>query len=203
MSDNPVVQKKSLWFRRALISLAFVCVAAGVSVAGLRLHRNYQYPFGWSHSCDSALQLVLLNYAEAHDGAFPSGEATPEASLSLLARSPWDANAELLRGKTVPKDVVESILARGDLLGPETCGWHYVEGLRKDDDSRIALFWDKVGLGHNGDRLSNGDRIVTRIGTPHETIPGAQWSAFLKEQKALLEELPADRRGIALRNFPE
>lgn len=144
-----------------------------------------------------------MNYADMNDGNFPAGEESPEASLSLLARPPLNANAELLRGKTAPKNVVESILARGELLDPDTCGWHYVEGLRTTDDPMIALFWDKAGLGHNGQRLSNGNRIVNRITGGHETILGTEWAAFLQEQKSLLEKLPDDRRPLAMKNFPE
>ncbi|HET6574539.1 MAG TPA: hypothetical protein VFG68_13105 [Fimbriiglobus sp.] len=32
-------------------------------------------------------------------------------------------------------------------MGPETCGWHSVEGLRATDERRLALCWDMAGLG--------------------------------------------------------
>lgn len=192
------------WLRRTLIG--FVCVAA--VVIGLWAYGKYvwypqRYPFGPSHCCDKILLTLLLQYADGNDGYFPTGEASPEASLSLLSRPPWKADAELLRGKTAPKDVVEEMLAKGELLGPETCGWHYVEGLRSDDDSRLALFWDKAGLGHNGERMANGDRKISRISRANETIPGPEWKSFLQEQKMLLEKLPEDRKRLALKNFPE
>jgi hypothetical protein len=101
--------------------------------------------------------FALHQYAEDHGGAYPAGEATPEASLSLLY--PKYANEYVLQGKTVPLDVVKVTLERGSRLGPDTCGWHYVEGLRLDDDPRLALCWDKVGLGHNGERLPDGGGI--------------------------------------------
>lgn len=190
-----------LWCKRIAVGAVSVVIAISVCYAGLRLYVIWQYPYGSSHSCDTQMAFHLERFAQDHEGAFPAGEATPEASLSLLARPPYNATAELLRGKTIPKDLVESILARGELLGPETCGWHYIEGLREDDDPRLAILWDKVGLGHNGERLDNGDRFITRIGTPHEMIPGSKWSEFVEEQKTLLEKLPEDRRRVALRSF--
>ncbi len=145
------------------------------------------YPYGRSHCCDKALYIALRQYADSHDGWFPRGQASPEASLSLLYRQ--DAGLlETLRGKTIPESVVRSRLERGELLTPETCGWHYVEGLRSDDDSRLALFWDKVGLGHNGEQLPEGGHYVCFI-SGIKYIRGADWSVFLAEQAKLLDAL--------------
>jgi len=143
------------------------------------------FPYGWSHSCDKQLMFALRLYAEAHNGAYPAGRETPEASLSLLY--PTYANAAVLQGKTVPLHEVKAILERGERLGPDTCGWHYVEGLTVKDDPQLALCWDKAGLGHNGERRSDGGRMVIFVGRGMEYIPGAQWDAFLEQQQALLE----------------
>jgi len=53
----------------------------------------------------------------------------------------------LVTGKTVPIEVAQAALARYGKLGPDSCGWHYVEGLTEADDPEIAILWDKVGLG--------------------------------------------------------
>jgi hypothetical protein len=148
---------------------------------------QHQYPYGWSHCCDIGLYFDLQSYAATHGGAFPAGEATPEASLSLLYRSQL-SDANLLRGKTVPTSVVQEILERGDLLTPETCGWHYVEGLRIDDDPGLALFWDKAGLDHNGGRLEGGGHIVTAVTGDKRQIPESEWNEFIEEQNNLLAE---------------
>ena len=71
-------------------------------------------------------------------------------------------------------------------MSPDTCGWHYVEGLRKDDDPRLALFWDKVGLGHNGERLNGGGHIVTFVDGFPKHIPESEWTGFLDEQESCL-----------------
>jgi hypothetical protein len=132
--------------------------------------------------------MALLDYADRHGGWFPRGEASPEASLSVLHReNPELVTPNLLRGKTVPEDAVRARLDSGLLLTPETCGWHYVEGLRKDDDPQLALFWDKAGLGHNGERLSGGGHFICRVGGRVEYVPGEQWEVFLAEQQRLRE----------------
>ena len=79
-------------------------------------------------------------------------------------------------------------LERGKRLTPETCGWHYAEGLTLKDDPRIALAWDKVGLGHFGKRMSDGGRVVLFVNLGYNYIPGSEWSKFLEEQERLLGE---------------
>jgi hypothetical protein len=106
------------WAKRAAIAASVVAILMAL---GFAYHR-YHYPYGWSHG-----------------GWFPRGEATPEASLSLLYRQE-PALAYTLPGKTVPESVVLARLEGGELLTPETCGWHYVEGLHKNDHPRLALF---------------------------------------------------------------
>lgn len=161
-----------------------VCLLAAVGVSRY-IEWQQRYPYGRSHCCDKQLASALFQYAIAHDRKFPAGEATPEASLSLLYRDDRNISAYLLRGKTVPESMVQAILERGELLGPETCGWHYVEGLTLSDDSRLALFWDKTGLGHNGERLPEGGHYVAFVNGFSDYIPAVKWKAFLAEQKRL------------------
>jgi hypothetical protein len=156
-----------------------------LAAAGFAYHRH-RYPHGWSHCCDKQLMFALLAYADRHGGWFPKGETSPEAALSLLHRDdPESANANLLRGKTVPETAVRARLEGGQLLTPDTCGWHYIEGQRKDDDPRLALFWDKAGLGHNGERLSGGGHYVCFVAGSIEYISGDKWEEFLAEQERL------------------
>jgi len=167
---------------------------------------QHHYPYGMSHCCDLILHGALRDYAMSHGGAFPSGEATPEASLSLLYREKRDdgwrlADAVLLRGKTVPESVVKEILERGQLLAPETCGWRYVEGLRLDDDPRLALFWDKVGLDHNGGRLADGGHIVMFVDGQTKYIPATEWETFTKEQHKLLADRGTQLKSSIIRQF--
>ena len=170
------------WAKRGVVVVAVVGVLAALGFA----YYQHRYPHGRSHCCDKQLMFALLSYADRHGGWFPRGEATPEASLSLLHREdPESITANLLRGKTVPEAAVRLRLEAGELLTRETCGWHYVEGLRKDGDSRLALFWDKAGLGHNGERLSGGGHFVCLVCGSIEYVAGDRWEEFLTEQERL------------------
>jgi hypothetical protein len=176
------------WMRKRWRVVLFMLSVLGGVMGGGWLYYRSTFPYGWSHSCDKQLMFALHQYARDHGGAYPAGEATQEASLSLLY--PMYANEYVLQGKTVPLDLVKVTLKRGDRLGPDTCGWHYVEGLTLDDDPRLALCWDKVGLGHNGQRLPDGGRTVLFVNMGTEYIAGAKWQEFLEEQEKLL----ADRK---------
>jgi hypothetical protein len=178
------------WAKRSLVLLS---VVAALFLAG-RLYYAWFYPFGWSHRCDKGLAMALLNYANNNGGAFPAGELTREASLSLLYPKYSDANE--LRGKTVPEQVVQAILDKGERLGPDTCGWHYVEGLRIDDDFRLAFAWDKAGLGHNGGRLSGGGHIVVFLDGHTKHVPAAEWDNFLARQNQLFEDAAQKRAKV-------
>ena len=170
------------WRKRLVIAVAVVGVLATAGFA----YYSHRYPYGWSHCCDKQLMFALLDYADRHDGWFPKGELSPEASLSLLNRdSPESVSANLLRGKTVTESAVRVRLEAGELLTPETCGWHYVEGLRKDDDPHLAMFWDKAGLGHNGERVTGGGHSVCFVSGSIESVAGDKWEEFLVEQERL------------------
>ena len=54
----------------------------------------------------------------------------------------------------------------------------------------MAMFWDKVGLGHYGERQPDGGHKVFFVGPSYATeyIGGSRWAVFLEEQKKLLEE---------------
>jgi hypothetical protein len=172
-------------YRKTLITLVVLAGLFGGLYLARRAWIDYQYPFGPSHCCDKQLMLGLRMYADNNGGAFPTGEVSPEASISLI-HSPTNGDyAYLLCGKTGSESVAKQILNQGKLLGPGTCGWNYVEDLRTDDDLDLALFWDKEGLGHNGERLEGGGHIVTFIGGSSRHIPAVKWSAFLTTQSQL------------------
>ncbi len=172
--------------RKLLTWIIVVLAVVGVIVGAVYGWRRYTYPYGVSHCCLKGLARALHNYAEQHDGRFPSGGGCPEASLSLLYRSDKDIDGWILCGKTKSPEAAQEILERGELLGPDTCDWHYVEGLTLSDDSRLALFWDKVGLGHAGQRLPHGGHSVCRLDGSEEVIPASKWQQFLDEQAQLM-----------------
>jgi hypothetical protein len=175
-----------------------VLAVVGVIVGGVYGWRRYTYPYGVSHCCLKGLARALHNYAEQHDGRFPSGGGCPEASLSLLYRRDEDIDGWILCGKTKSPEAAQAILERGELLGPDTCDWHYVEGLTLSDDDRLALVWDKIGLGHAGQRLPHGGHSVCRLDGIEEVIPASEWQQFLDEQAQLM----ANRTEAAKQGLP-
>ena len=178
---------KTKWIRRVAVLMLVPSVLALTAYGWFR----HRYPYGFSHCCDLQLGFALREYASTHGGFLPAGEESPEASLGLLY-GPW-VNANVLRGKTIPEEVVQARLDQGLRLTPETCGWHYVEGLREDDDGQIAVCWDKVGLDHNGGLLPAGDHTVLLLGVGHKTVPAAEWPEFLEQQQALIAASKAAR----------
>ena len=144
------------WMKWVAVMSAVVVVLFVATFIGHRHH----YPYGWSHCCDKQLMAALMNFADQNDGWFPKGEASPEASLSLLYRDdPASVSENCLRGKIVPEDAVRARLKAGELLTPETCGWHYVEGL-----TSIAIVTPfNLGRSDTGETLINW----SRLGVPH------------------------------------
>jgi hypothetical protein len=172
--------------RKRLITVAIVLGTTAVLVSGWTAYSKWKYPYGWSHCCIIGMKSSLEFYAEEHGGRYPAGESSPEASLSLLYRSNY-MDAYTLRGMTVPETTVRRILEGGGLLGPDSCGWQYVEGLTQADDPGIAILYCKHALGHNGQRTKDGGRQVAFVGSGGiEWISGDKWPTFLKEQGQLL-----------------
>jgi hypothetical protein len=101
---------------------------------------------------------------------------------------PKYANAYLLAGKAMPEAKVQAILDSGALLEPDSCNWHYVEGLTIYDDPRLALFWDKTGLGHFGQRHSQGGHTVLLLDGERRHIAADEWPHFLQKQQDLLAQ---------------
>src|SRR5688500_786256 len=98
--------------RRAAISLRTLLVVVGIICVALASYRAWywnRYPYGRTHACDKLLYMMLVEHADANGGNFPAGQATPEASLSLLYRMD-PGIAYLLAGKSAPVENAEEIL---------------------------------------------------------------------------------------------
>ena len=90
----------------------------GLLICGLYAAYRHRFPLGMEHRCDSMLYLALVEYAQKHGGKFPSGEATPEASISLIHSLDQSGLefAYVLHRRDVPEEVVREKLKRGQLL---------------------------------------------------------------------------------------
>lgn len=188
-------RRRWAWSCRVVGVILLVAAGYGVFKIGVARYLRAHYPYGHSHSCDKQLMLSLLQYAQKYGGWFPAGADSPEASLSLLSREAFGIDSEVLRGKIVPFAITDAKLKRGELLDSKSCGWYYVEGLRNDDDPKLGLFWDKVGLDHNGKLLPNGDQLVWFVRLNKELIAGADWKEFLADQARLRGEVLKQRAG--------
>ncbi|MCX7421383.1 MAG: hypothetical protein NT013_17820 [Planctomycetia bacterium] len=183
------------WKRRLIVFVAICGVSVVLIFACGWAYLRHLYPYGYGHSCDKQLMAEMLNYADLHEGWFPKAKAGgPAASLTLLHRDNPNVGAEILRGKTAPYDVVQAKLDRGEYLMEKDVGcWEYVEGLHKNDDGRLALFWDKLGLGHSGERQTPPEHIVWFVSGSKESITEDQWPQFLAEQERLRAEVFTQR----------
>jgi hypothetical protein len=179
---------------RRHITLISVLACLGILLGLGYIYYKHTYPFGQSHCCIKNMYFALERYADENGGRYPAGQSSAEASLSLLYKSNF-MDAHTLRGMTVSEETTRKILEGGGLLGPDTCGWHYVPGLTKADDPEIAILWCKHALGHFGERTKNGGREVVFVGSGTEWISGDKWPAFLEKQKQLIQNRSA--RAIA------
>jgi hypothetical protein len=176
-------------------ALAAAAAAAAFALTGWSYYL-WMFPYGYDHCCDICLYFALETYADEHGGFFPGAQSTSEASLCLLY--PKYADAELLRGKAVSVQKAQALLAQGKVLDADTCGWQYVEGLTKSDDRELAIFWDKIGLGHHGERLPSGGHSVVFLDGNRKVVPAKDWPQFLEQQNKLL----ASRNESAIKGLP-
>ncbi len=152
---------------------------------------RYTFPYGITHPCSKQLGLGLRMYASEHSGWFPHGKATPERSLAAIEEF---VSVHVLAGKHLQPAKLKAILDEKGELGSDSCGWHYVEGLREEDDPGIAIAWDKLtGLGHDGERREAGGREVVFLDGSISYIHESQWPGFVEQQKRLLTEVAAKR----------
>lgn len=184
--------------RRGVLVRIFLAVLAaaivGAAVAGGLMYHFWKYPFGKSPHAAPALYAALCAFAETHEGRFPAGGLTPEASLTTLYAEGFLQDPVVLRGKCVPVAVVQDVLQRGAKLDPATCGWHYEEGLGPSDDARLALAWDKFGLGPDGGRVFRGGCEVLFVDGSTRVIRDYLWVEFTREQSALRAALAGNER---------
>ena len=169
-----------------------VLVIAGILISTW-VWLRISYPHGISHCCPDVLVASLGSHATNHGGWFPHGEQSPEASLAIVCRT--DTNLlDVVRGKNIPLKLAQQVWSSTGALGPETCGWNYVEGLRSDDGKEVAMAWDKVfGLGHNGQRIRGLAHEVIMADGSLKGVAMKEWPKFAMEQREKLAALIALR----------
>ena len=109
--------------------LVFSVTILSIAIGGAYSWYRQTYPFGRSHCCDKQLMTVLFNDADRHDGQFPAGGTTPEASLSKVHLENDAGCAYLLCGQTGSESATQAVLDRGDLFGHENVRLELRRGL--------------------------------------------------------------------------
>jgi len=187
--------KKGSKLRTLLLTVVASLLLAGIGGKGFY---HYKFPYGYSHACSKGLGLTLRMYAENHDGWLPYGRETPEASLALFAHDDIDSALWVLGGKNVPRVVVQAALTNAWVFGPDTCGWHYVEGLREDDDPQLMVAWDKtVGLNHNGMRTKGLEHEVVFLDGSAQYASSTKWRQLVADEKEKIAKVIISRQSNA------
>jgi len=183
-SISTAPRKRQWWFVPAII---------GTVILSTVIWFKMSYPYGPLHCCTKILGQLLTEFAAQHDGWFPAGQNSPEASLSLLCSNSVTL-VPTVRGKTVAEPVARAALLQDGVLSPESCGWNYVEGLSTNDSSQLAIAWDKSwGVGHDGRRIRGFGREVVYTDGSDGVILFENWPKFAMEQRDKLTKLIAAR----------
>ena len=191
MSEAEASAEPPPWSRRKKLKVAGLIA---VTVIGCTLiWFRMSYPYGVSHCCSAGIGLGLRQYALDHKSWYPNGMESPEASFSKLYPE-YENSLRAVRGKNIPLEAATAAWKRDGHLGPDSCGWHYVEGLNENDDPSIAVVWDKAwGLGHNGQRIRGFGREIILTDGSNRGILVRDWPKFAFEQRAKLAKLIAAR----------
>jgi len=176
--------KRRRWLVPAIVGGVILTTWIGFKVS---------YPYGPLHCCTKLMGQTLVSYAATHDGWFPRGQNSPEASLSLICSNDV-AMVPTVRGKTVPVKMARAALLKNGVLSPESCGWNYVEGLSTNDSGQIAIAWDKSwGIGHDGRRIRGFGRELVYADGSDGVILYENWPKFAMGQREKLAMIITSR----------
>jgi len=145
--------------------------------------------------CIKFAVLQFLQYADEHDGRFPSHPKGYGNALLLMDEvgfyaltGPGYDEAALLEAKKSNRDLSE-----------EECGRVYVQGLTRKSNPEIALLFDKLPT-PGGDHCPFPMRLFARLGREVLLVGGSssfiaesEWPQFAKTQVELLAAQGFDR----------
>lgn len=138
---------------------------------------------GHAH-CMNAHVISLSMYAENNDGVFPYSPKGYADALELTSKDypcPW-----MLTGPGYTEKVPDEV--RKGNIPEKLCGRVYIQGLKEEDDSDIAILFDKMAT-PGGDHCHLPARMwmplgreVLFIGGKKDFISNDKWDAFAKDQ---------------------
>lgn len=147
---------------------------------------NLTYPYGRRCCSFRSVHLALLTYSQDHQGWFPEVSSGSLAALQSLYPVYCPDGSELAGISGDVHSVVKTLRA-GKPLDESLTSWRYVPGLHHDDDPNLAILWEtKPGLNANGSRNFLRSQPVLLIGGDITNVLENDWTAFKKEQQALL-----------------
>jgi len=163
--------------------IIWTLVFLGVIAAGVWLQHRQTYPYGLTHRCSKTLCMEIGFFAEEHDGRYPFSQSEEALGLSAMITDADYSLAQVV-GKAGNLNAAKKFYLKKGYILPEHSSWHYIEGLTVSDQNR-ALAWDKIPLGHNGQRQDSNSREVMMTDGSVITISGKKWDAFLEKQQKL------------------
>lgn len=138
--------------------------------------------------CIKIAGLQLANYADGHNGQFPTHPKGYGNALLLV-----DADCfPMLTGPGYDATPFHKAKLSGQGLAEEDCGRVYVQGLKTTSNSEIAILFDKLPT-PGGDHCHLPWRLraplgreVWLIGCTHLFVLESEWPEFAKKQVELL-----------------
>ena len=140
-------------------------------------------------NCRSFVRFYLSDYAEAHDGWYPRGAATPLDSLAQCVKTELDIHHFTSHALS---EQLKAYWRQHKTFSPELTCYRYNEGLRSDDPSNlIALYFHRptrfecTSPKHEQPHLG---RPVMCIDSSWTFLPEAEYQKRQAETLAFLEQ---------------
>ena len=130
----------------------------------------------------------LLAYAREHDGRFPY-HTNGYGDALVMVNAGWDSS---LTGPGYDAQVFDRARKSGEDAPESEFGRVYVQGLTEENDTEIALLFDKLPTpgGYHCTGFARLKAPLAReawtVGSGHLVIPESKWPAYAKRQIELL-----------------
>jgi len=182
------MKRRRFWLR---LIAAIALGAVGACVYFVRSNPLVFNESLWQHAhCMPQAASLFQTYARDHGGRFPyHTNGYGDALLEMTREPAW---FYLLTGPGYDAAVFEEALTSGGNVDESRCGRVYVQGLSETNDTRIAIFFDKVAAPpdhcHFPKRLWRGYvREVCLLDGIWRTVPVEKWEGFVSQQIGLLD----------------
>ena len=179
------MQKK----RHAAYFLVILGVVTVVVVAAYR----FLFPFGPRPCCLPVMLQALRDYAEDHNGYFPTGGRNPREALLKLY--PVYLNDErFLAGLSGDRKLLKQQMSAGLEISEDASSWVYWPGFRRDDPPELAIIWERAaGVKGISSRAPRGSHAVGVVDGKTAQVSRKEWFEFLQRQEFLRRRILESR----------